>query len=327
MLKNITLAEAINRTLHEEMKKNEDIVYFGIDVRIGANGGLTKGLAAKFGNDRVVNTPIAESSIVGMGIGAALGGLRAISELMFEDFAMLAMDHLYNTMGTWHYITNGQYKVPLTVIAISGTGEGMGSGQGHGQTLQPLLMSSPGIYICVPSNPYDAKGLLKTALKTDSPVFYSVSRVLMGQAKGDVPEEDYAIPFGKANVVKRGKDVTIVALGSMVRYALESAAEMEKEGINVEVIDPRTIAPLDKNTILKSVAKTGRLIVAEESRIINGLGSEILATIASEDPMMLKKPAIRVAAPMVPIPAARKLEFIFLPGKKDINAAVIKLVR
>ncbi len=326
MSKNITLAKAINEALHEEMRKNKDIVYFGIDVRIGANGGITKGLVEKFGRDRIVNTPIAESSIVGMGIGAALGGLRAVSELMFEDFAMLAMDHLYNSMGTWHYLTNGQYKVPLTVITISGTGEGMGSGQGHGQTLQPILMSSPGINICVPSNPYDAKGLLKTALKTDNPVFYSVNRVLLNKAKGDVPEGDYAIPFGKANVVKRGKDVTVVALGSMVHHALASAAEMEKEGIHIEIIDPRTIAPLDKNTILKSVIKTGRLVVAEESRIVNGLGSEILAIIASEDPAMLKRPAIRVAAPMIPIPAARKLEYIYLPGKKDIIAAVRKLI-
>jgi pyruvate/2-oxoglutarate/acetoin dehydrogenase E1 component len=326
MSKNITIAQAINEALHEEMRKNDDIVYFGIDVRIGANGGITKGLVEKFGKARIVNTPIAESSIVGIGIGAAVEGLRAVSELMFEDFAMLAMDHIYNTMGTWHYLTNGQYKVPLTVIAISGTGEGMGSGQGHGQSLQPLLMSAPGINICVPSNPYDAKGLMKMALRTDSPVFFSVSRVLLNSVKGDVPKEDYTIPFGKANVMKRGKDVTVVALGSMVHHALDSAAELEKEGIKVEVIDPRTIAPLDKNTILKSVAKTGRLVVAEESRIVNGLGSEILAIIASEDPTMLKKPAKRVAAPMIPIPAARKLEYMYLPDKEDISTAIKGLV-
>ncbi len=326
MGKNITIAEAMNQALREEMSKNKQIVYFGIDVRIGANGGITKGLVAKFGKDRIVNTPIAESSIVGIGIGAALGGLRAVSELMFEDFAMLAMDHLYNNMGTWYYLTNGQYKVPLTVIALSGTGEGVGSGQGHGQSLQPLLMSSPGINICVPSNPYDAKGLLKTALRTDNPVFFSVNRVLLNSAKGEVPDEEYTIPFGKASVVKRGKDVTVVALGSMVPHSIESASEVKKEGIDVEIIDPRTIAPLDKETILKSVRKTGRLVVAEESRIVNGLGAEILAIIASEDPTILKKPAKRVAAPMIPIPAARKLEKMFLPGKEDIIGAVKELV-
>ncbi len=326
MSKNITIAKAMNEALREEMSKNKDMVYFGIDVRIGANGGITKGLVEKFGKDRIVNTPIAESSIVGVGIGAAIGGLRAVSELMFEDFAMLAMDHLYNNMGTWYYLTNGQYNVPLTVIAISGTGEGMGSGQGHGQSLQPLLMSSPGINVCVPSNPYDAKGLLKTALRTDNPVFFSVSRILLNSVFGDVPKEDYSIPFGKASIVNQGKDATVVALGSMVRQALESANEVKKEGIKIEVIDPRTIAPLDKNTILKSVKKTGRLVVAEESRIVNGFGSEILAIIASEDPTLLKKPAKRVAAPMIPIPAARKLEKLYLPNKDNISSAIRELV-
>lgn len=327
MFKNITIAKAINEALCEEMQKNKDIVYFGIDVRVGANGGITKGLVEKFGEDRIVNTPIAESSIVGIGIGAALGGLRAVSELMFEDFAMLAMDHLYNNMGTWYYLTNGQYTVPLTVITISGTGEGIGSGHGHGQTLQPVLMSAPGISICVPSNPYDAKGLIKTALRTDNPVFYSVSRSLLGSAKGDVPDEDYTVTFGKANIVKRGKDVTVVALGAMVCHALASAVELEKEGINIEIIDPRTIAPLDNDTILKSVAKTGRLVVAEESRIVNGLGAEILAIIASTDPTLLKKPAKRVASPMIPIPAAAVLEKLYLPNQADITRSVKELVR
>jgi pyruvate dehydrogenase E1 component beta subunit len=321
----ISLREAIREALEEEMARDENIVYFAIDAREGANG-LTTGLVAKFGRERVVNTPIAESSIVGVGIGAAIMGLRPVSEIMFEDFAMLAMDHLYNNMGTWHYLTNGQYRVPLTVITVSGTGDGIGSGHGHGQTLQPVFMSIPGINICVPSTPYDAKGLLKTAIRSDNPVIYSVDRVLLSQARGEVPEDEYTIPVGKAKVVREGGDVTVVALGKMVHQALNSAAEMAKEGISLEIIDPRTIAPLDRDTILASVAKTGKLIVAEESRIVNGLGAEILAIIASEDPALLKAPARRVAAPMVPIPAAAILENLYLPNKDDISEKVRELV-
>ena len=313
----ILLVETIKEALEEEMDRDKDIVCFAIDARVGANG-LTTGLVDKFGRERIVNTPIAESSIVGIGIGAAIMGLRPVSELMFEDFAMLAMDHLYNNMGTWHYLTNGQYRVPLTVIMVSGTGDGMGSGHGHGQTLQPVFMSIPGINICVPSTPYDAKGLLRTAIRSDNPVIYSADRILLGKAVGEVPEEEYTIPFGEARVVREGKDVTVVALGKMVPHALDSAVEMEKEGISLEIIDPRTIAPLDGDTILDSVAKTGKLIVAEESRIVNGLGAEILAIIASRDPSLLKAPAKRVAAPMIPIPAAAVLEGLYLPDKDDI---------
>ncbi|OGO24974.1 MAG: hypothetical protein A2144_10255 [Chloroflexi bacterium RBG_16_50_9] len=325
MSRMISLREAVRETLAEEMERDEDIVYFAIDAREGANG-LTTGLVDKFGQERIVNTPIAESSIVGLGIGAAIMGLRPVSEIMFEDFAMLAMDHLYNNMGTWHYLTNGQYSVPLTVITVSGTGEGIGSGHGHGQALQPVFMSIPGINICVPSTPYDAKGLLKTALRGHNPVIFSLDRLLLSRAIGQVPEEDYALPFGKAKVVKRGGDVTVVALGKMVHHALSSAAEMKKEGVSLEVIDPRTISPLDKDTILKSVAKTGRLVVAEESRIVNGLGSEVLSIIASEAPTLLKAPARKVAAPMIPIPAAASLEAMYLPGKNDISNKVREVV-
>jgi pyruvate dehydrogenase E1 component beta subunit len=325
MVRIITLCEAIKETISEEMEKNKDIVYFAIDAREGVNG-LTTGLVNKFGRERIVNTPIAESSIVGLGIGAALMGSRAISEMMFEDFGMLAMDHLYNNMGTWHYLTNGQYNVPLTVISVCGTGDGIGSGHGHGQTLHPLFMSIPGISVCVPSSPYDGKGLLKTALRSNSPVIYSVDRVLLGQAKGEVPKEEYSIPFSKANVIKAGKDVTVVAIGKMVPHALASATEMEKEGISLEIIDPRTISPLDKATILKSVAKTGKLIVAEESRIVNGIGSEIVSMIACEDPALLRAPAKKVAAPMTPVPAAACLEKIYLPNKDDISDKVRELV-
>ena len=323
MPKNVFMVEAVREALEEEMEWNKEIVYFAIDARVGANG-LTTGLVDKFGRERLVNTPIAESSIVGLGLGAAIMGMRAVSEIMFEDFAMLAMDHLYNNMGTWRYLTNGQYNVSLTVITVSGTGVGNGSGHGHGQTLNPVFMSIPGISICVPATPYDAKGLLKTCLRSDDPVIYSVDRVLLGEETGEVPEEEYTLPFGKARLVREGKDVTVVAIGKMVRHAKKCAIDIEKLGISVEVIDPRTIAPLDSTAILESVAKTGRLIVAEESRIVNGVGAEILAIIASEDPGLLKAPAKRIAAPMIPIPAAPVLENMYLPGAKDISDMIKK---
>jgi pyruvate/2-oxoglutarate/acetoin dehydrogenase E1 component len=330
MSRQITMGEAIREAIREEMAAQDDLSYFGIDV-VASHCGLTDGLFDKYGPDRIVNTPIAESTIVGMGIGSALMGARAVCEIMFEDFSMLAMDHLYNTMGTQHYLTNGQYNVPLTVIMVSGGGAKVGAGPGHSQSLRPLFMSAPGIHVCLPSTPYDAKGLLKTALRSKNPCIYSVDRTLLGGgyssitgdlAGGEVPAADYSIPFGEAKVVREGSDVTVVALGKMVRHALSSAAELAKEGVQVEVIDPRTISPLDKDTILKSVAKTGRLVVAEESRIVNGVGAEILALVASEDPRMLKAPAKRVAAPMIPVPAAAVLEEMYLPNSDDISNSI-----
>lgn len=325
MSRKTTFSEAIREGIEKEMEMDEDIVYFGIDAR-QSPWGFTQGLVDKFGRNRIVNTPIAESAIVGTGIGAAIMGLRTFAEIMFEDFAMLAMDHIYNNMGSWHYFTNGQYKVPVTVI--TSTGGGTRTGYGHSQALYPVFMSAPGIHICVPSTPYDAKGLIKTAIRSDDPVVYSADRILIrSKSRDDVPEDDYMIPFGQAKVVKEGKDVTVVALAKMIQEAGKSAEELEKEGISLEIVDPRTLAPLDKDTILNSVAKTGKLIVAEESRIVNGVGSEILSIIASEDPSMLKAPAKKVAAPMIPVPASDVLEDLYLPGQKDITGAVLELMR
>lgn len=323
MTRKITFAEAIREGIEKEMERDKNIVYFGIDVR-QSPWGFTQGLVDRFGRKRIVNTPIAESAIVGTGIGAAIMGLRTFAEIMFEDFAMLAMDHIYNNMGSWHYFTNGQYKVPLTVI--TSTGGGTRGGYGHSQALYPLFMSAPGINICVPATPYDARGLIKTAIMSDNPVIYSVDRILLkSNYKDHVPEDDYAIPFGQAKIVREGKDITIVALAKMVMEAQKSAEELEKEGISTEIIDLRTLAPLDKDTILKSVSKTGRLAVAEESRIVNGVGSEILSIVASEDPTMLKAPAKKVAAPMIPIPAGDVLEDLYLPSHKNITEAVNQL--
>ncbi len=319
------MLEAIRQTLSEEMARSQGVIYLGIDARDSVTG-LSAGLAERFGRERVINTPIAESSIVGMGIGAALMGLHPVSEIMFEDFAMLAMDHLYNNMGTVYYMSNGQYNVPLTVVVVSGTGQFAGAGPGHGQCLQPLFMSAPGISVCAPATPYDARGLLLTALQGEGPVIYSVSTVLLNAVQGEIPDEEYTVPFGRARLVRPGRDVTVIAVGNMVGRSETSASELEEQGISVEVIDPRTLAPLDRDTILESVAKTGRLVVVEESRSVCGVGAEILALVASADPSMLKAPARRVAAPSIPIPAAAHMEDWYLPDRDDITRSIQETV-
>lgn len=320
----LTMLEALQGTVAEEMEANPDVIYMGIDARVGATR-ISTGLVDRFGRQRVINTPIAESLIVGMGIGAALMGLRPIAELMFEDFAMLAMDHLYNTMGTIHYQTNGQYRVPLTVMVMSGSGQGGGDGAGHGQSLQPLFMSAPGVSVCAPATPADARGLLRTALRGSDPVVFSVNGRLL-RMKGEVPDGDYTTPFGKARVVRPGGDVSVVAIGGMVERAENSAKAMALEGVDVEVIDLRTLSPLDSDTVVESVAKTGRLVVAEESRSVCGVGAEVLATVASRDVMLLRQSPKRVAAPMIPIPAASHMEAWFLPDSDDIATAIRELV-
>jgi pyruvate/2-oxoglutarate/acetoin dehydrogenase E1 component len=316
----LTMLQALQETVAEEMATNPDVIFAGIDARESPTG-ISKGLVELFGRQRVVNTPIAESLIVGLGIGAALMGLRPISEIMFEDFAMLAMDHLYNTMGTIRYQTNGQYNVPLTVLVMSGSGSGVGDGAGHGQSLQPLFMSAPGVSVCVPATPADARGLLRTALRGSDPVVFSVSGRLLAST-GEVPDGDYTTQFGQARIARQGQDATVVAVGGMVERAEAGAAALACEGVDVEVVDLRTLSPLDSETILESVAKTGRLVVAEESRSVCGVGAEVIAMVASHDVTMLKRAPKRVAAPMIPIPAAAHMEAWFLPDSRDIATAV-----
>lgn len=318
----MTIPEAIRCTLEEEMDKNPDIIFLGIDAREGVNG-FSTGLVNRFGPDRIINTPINESSIVGMGLGAALMGLRPVSEIMLEDFATIAMDHLYNNMGSVYYMSNGQWSAPLTVIMPSGTGTLVGGGPGHGQCLQPLWMSIPGVSVCAPATPYDARGLLLTALRGQDPVIMSVNMFLaIFGPKAEIPDQEYTVPFGVARVVRPGTDVTVVAASGMVRHAEASAEDMAKEGIDVEIIDPRTLAPLDMQTILESVAKTGRLVTVEESRATCGLGAEIIGQVACNDLTPLKAPTKRVACPPIPIPAAGHMEAWYLPDKDKISQQI-----
>ena len=320
MSRTITFSQALNEAMAEEMRRDPSVFVMGEDVR-GSAFGQTAGLVDEFGEGRVLNTPIAENAITGAAMGAAMSGLRPVLELMFMDFTMLAMDQLCNNLGQWRYITGGQYTVPLTIRTACGAG--MRMGYGHSQCLQSQLIQAPGLMIVEPSTPYDAKGLLKAAIRSDDPVIVVESKKLIfGGVEGEVPEEDYTLPFGEAVVRKEGKDATVVAVGFMTYEALGAAQALAEEGVDVEVIDLRSIVPMDKETLFASVEKTGRLVTVEEGRMRGGIGAEIAALASGEYFSLLKAPVQRVAAPMVPIAGSPALEDLYLPNKETIVRAV-----
>jgi pyruvate dehydrogenase E1 component beta subunit len=320
MARTITFLQALNEAMAEEMRRDPSVVVLGEDVQIGAFG-QTSGLIKEFGSERVLNTPIAENAITGVAMGVALNGMRPVLELMFCDFAMLAMDQICNHLGQWRYVTGNQYSIPMTIRTAVGAGFRMA--YGHSQCLESQFIQAPGLILAVPSSPYDAKGLLKSAIRSEDPVVvFEHKKLLLGGVEGEVPEEEYTVPFGEAVVRKEGKDATVVAMGFMVYESLNAAGELEQENIHIEVIDPRTIVPLDRDTIFESVEKTGRLIIAEEGRLRGGLGAEIAAVAAGDYFSLLKAPVQRVAAPMVPIPGSAILEDLYLPNKDSIVRAV-----
>ena len=324
MGRKISFLKALNEAMAEEMRRDPSVFVLGEDVRIGAFG-QTAGLVKEFGEERILNTPIAENAITGVAIGAAMNGLRPVLELMFCDFAMLAMDEICNQLGQWRYVTGNQYGVPVTIRTAVGAGFRMA--YGHSQSLESQLIQAPGLVLVEPTTPYDAKGLLKSAIRSDDPVvFFEHKKLVLGGVEGEVPEEEYTIPFGEAVVRKPGKDATVVAFGFMVYEALNAAQELAKEGIDIEIIDPRTIVPLDKDTIFESVGKTGRLVTVEEGRIRGGLGAEIAAQACGDYFSLLKAPVQRVAAPMVPIPGSPVLEDLYLPNKDSIVRAVKRVM-
>jgi pyruvate/2-oxoglutarate/acetoin dehydrogenase E1 component len=320
MARNISFLQALNEAMAEEMRRDPTVFVMGEDVCMGAFG-QTTGLVKEFGKERVLNTPISENAITGVAMGAALNGQRPVLELMFCDFAMLAMDQICNQMAQWRYITGGQYHVPMTIRTAVGGGFRMA--YGHSQCLQSQLFQTPGLILVEPATSYDAKGLLKSAIRSNDPVvFFESKKLMFGGVEGEVPDEEYTVPFGEAVVRKSGKDATVVAFGFMMYEALNAAEELAKEDIDIEVIDPRTIVPLDKDTIFESVEKTGRLITVEEGRMRGGLGSEIAALACGDYFSLLKAPVQRVAAPMVPIPGSAALEDLYLPNKDTIVRAV-----
>lgn len=321
--------QAINEALRQEMARDPNVVMLGIDVAGGAGGsgqtgtvggvlGVTKGLYAEFGPQRVIDTPISESAIMGAAAGAALAGLRPVAELMFVDFLGVCLDQIYNQAAKFRYMFGGKARTPLVIRTMIGAGRRAGAQ--HSQTLHPWLTSVPGLKVVMPSSPYDAKGLLIQAIRDDDPVLFLESKVLY-DTQGEVPDEAYRIPFGEANILRTGTDVTLVAFSAMVRRAQSAAEELARQGVSAEVIDPRTTSPLDTETILDSVKKTGRLVVIDESPPRCSLAADVAAIVAEEGFEFLKAPIRKVTCPHTPVPFAPNLEDAYMPSVESIVAA------
>lgn len=321
---NITYREAVVRALNEEMARDTSVIFFGEDV--GKAGGVfkvTPGLWDTYGNDRVRDTPISEAAIVGAGIGAAITGMRPVIELMFADFAAVTLDQIVNQAAKMRYLSGGQITIPLTIRAAQGGGVGFGAQ--HSQCCEAWFMNAPGLKVVVPSTPADVLGLLKTAIRDDNPVIFLEHKGQYAE-KGDVPEGEHLVPFGVANVVRQGRDVTIVAVQRMIGVALKAAQVLEAQGISCEIIDPRTLVPLDMATISASVKKTGRLITVEEAVHAGSWGAEIATQIADETIWYLESPIVRVTIKTGLIPFSGPLEDFVTPSKDDVIAAVQRVM-
>jgi pyruvate dehydrogenase E1 component beta subunit len=319
-----TYRDAIRAGLREEMARDSTVYIFGEDVALGGPFGVTNGLAEEFGANRVVNTPISEGTVMGLAIGAAVTGLRPVVEVMFVDFITLAMDQLVNHAAKLHYMSGGQLRVPLTVRVQGGVMAGFGAH--HSQSLEAWFLHVPGLKVVIPSNAADAKGLLKAAIRDDNPVLFIEHRGLYG-TRGLVPGDYYVVPIGSAAVRRPGTDVTLVAIAKMVHAALLAAEELQGQGISVEVIDPRSVCPLDLDAIADSVRKTGRLVIAHEAVGCGGAGAEIAARVQEVVLDYLDSPILRVTGPFAPVPYSSQLEKQFVPGKKEIVEAVEKAMR
>jgi pyruvate dehydrogenase E1 component beta subunit len=317
------LSEAMQEGLHEEMLRDPSVIVLGEDVELGVYG-YTKGLRDEFGPSRVRNTPISEVTITGATLGAAMCGLRPVTDIMIANFLYTGMDQFANQVSKLRYMTGSQFDVPAVYVATMGGGSNIAAQ--HSDSPHSVFMNLGGIKIVVATTPYDAKGLFKTAIRDDNPVLFLVPVVLIG-SRGEVPEEDYTLPFGVADVKQEGSDVTIVAIGSMVKQALKAAKQLDKAGVSAEVIDPRTLIPLDSERILESVAKTGRLVVADESREMCSAASEIAAMVAEQGFQDLKAPVKRVTAPNVPIPFSPPLEAFVIPDAARIADAAGEVAR
>lgn len=321
-MRRVSYAQALNEALHEEMSRDSSTLVIGEDIAfMGGLFQVTQGLLAKFGAGRVIDSPISEAAIAGAGVGAALVGARPIVEFQFSDFMTIAMDQIVNHAAKMRYMTGGQASVPAVMRAPICTGINMGAQ--HSQSLEAWFVHVPGLIVIMPSTPYAAKGLLKAAIRDDNPVVFLEHRLLYSTV-GDVPEEEYILPIGKAAVLREGTDATIVATGRMVGMALTAAEKLSREGIEVEVVDPQTLKPLDTETILKSVQKTTRLVVVNEGCRTCGFAAEVAATIAELAIYDLSASIQRVTARDVPMPVSRGLESELLPNEEAIIAAVRK---
>ena len=320
-MRELTYLEAVREAMSQEMRQNEDVFILGEDIGVyGGAFGVTRGMIEEFGPERIRNTPISEAAISGTAVGAALTGMRPILELQFSDFMTIAMDNMVNQAAKIRYMYGGKGKVPMVLRTPAGSGTGAAAQ--HSQSLEAWMAHVPGLKVVQPSTAYDAKGLLKAAIDEDNPVIFYEHK-LCYKTTSDVPEELYSIPLGKADIKREGSDVTIVATAIMVHKALEAAAKLEEQEIRVEVIDPRTLVPLDTETIIESVKKTGRLVVVHEAVKRGGFGGEIASTIAESEAFdYLDAPIMRLGGKAVPIPYNPELEKSAIPGVDDIVAAV-----
>jgi pyruvate dehydrogenase E1 component beta subunit len=329
----ITYSEAVNEALATEMARDETVVLFGEDVAGGSGApgdddawggsfGVTRGLHGKFPG-RVLDTPISEAAITGAAAGAAISGLRPVVEIMFADFIGIAMDQLLNQAAKFRYMFGGKINTPMVVRTAYGAG--IGAAAQHSQSMYSLLAGIPGLMVAVPATPYDMKGLLIEAIQLDDPVVVFENKVLYGES-GEVPEERYSIPFGEADVAREGADVTVIAIGRMRHLALEAAASLAQDGIDCEVIDPRTVSPLDEDTLFDSVEKTGRVVVVDEGPPACGVAADVVARVSANCFDALKAAPRMVTAPHTPVPFSPELEQLYIPDAARIAEAVRALV-
>lgn len=323
-MRELTYLEAVREAMVQEMREDENVFLLGEDIGVyGGAFGVSKGMLEEFGPDRVLETPISEAGIAGTATGAALMGMRPIMEIMFMDFITLSLDQLVNQAAKMRFMFGGMASIPLVCRAPAGSGTGAAAQ--HCQSLEAWLIHAPGIKVVSPSNAYDAKGLLITSIRDNNPVFFMEHKLLY-RTKAHVPEDMYSIPFGQAEVKREGSDLTIIAYSIMVPRSLEVAEKLAIEGIECEVIDPRTLKPLDKETIIASVSKTGRVLIVHEAPITGGFGGELAALISgSESFDFLDAPIRRLAGRDIPIPYNRILERATVPQVEDIEAAAREL--
>jgi pyruvate/2-oxoglutarate/acetoin dehydrogenase E1 component len=324
-MRRITYRDALREALREEMRRDPSVFLLGEDIGRYWGGAfkVSDGLAQEFGDERVRDTPISESAIIGTAVGAAITGMRPVAEIMFGDLTALAMDQIANQAAKIRYMFGGQAKCPLVIRTPFGAGVNIASH--HSQSLEAWFMHVPGLFVAVPSTAHDAKGLLKTAIRGDNPVFFCEHKLLY-PIEGEVPEEEFTIPFGMAEIKREGADVTVVATMYMVHKALRAAEQLEKESVSVEVVDPRTLTPLDKSALVRSVKKTGRMVIVTEDCKTAGVSAEISAVIAEEAIDYLDAPIKRVAEPDTPIPFSPPLEQYVIPDEKAIIKAVKEVV-
>jgi pyruvate dehydrogenase E1 component beta subunit len=316
-VRELTYAEAIREALAEEMRRDPAVVLLGEDVaEAGTPFKVVKGLVEEFGKDRVVDTPISEAGFTGLAVGAAMAGLRPVVDIMFGDFMTLIMDQVVNQAAKIHYMSGGKWKVPMVVRATMGATRR--SAAQHSQSLHAWPSHVPGLKVAIPSTPYDAKGLLKAAIRDDNPVVIFEDKISYAKVKGPVPDEEYVIPLGVADIKREGRDISLVATSSMVQVALGAATMLEEIGIDAEVVDPRTTWPLDERTLIDSVRKTSRCIVIDEGYFRYGITGEIASVIAEGAFYDLDGPVRRIGARHVPVPFSPALEDATVPNERDV---------